>query len=270
MFASLKQRFGGPAAASSTLQADLKRVTESAVIEVPQELVAVIVEASQQGEEERRTIMGHLRECLSESTVKRWKRIHAALILIEALLQRGSPEIIYETAEGRHFDLVQRLSLLEHFENTSDKRVQNMIRTKATALRAEVVPRLETAGDAGERPTKKENMTPSDTASTCSPSVAPSLSSATSSCFRSEDCSKLPERPQGLMILNGVVAVGHRDDTTSESSGGENSKKAVAYKVHIRRTARERDSQATVGSSPFSAAVAAPKAASGGMDLLGL
>jgi len=269
MFASLKQRFGGPAGPGSTLQADLKRVTESAVIEVPQELLAIIVEASQQGEEERRTIMGHLRECLSESTVKRWKRIHAALILIEALLQRGAPEIVYETAEGRHFDLVQRLSLLEHFENTSDKRVQNMIRTKATALRAEVVPRLETAADAGERPPKKETTSAIENASTCSPSIAPSLSSGASSCFGSEDIPKLPARPQGLMILNGVVAVGHRDDTTSESSGGEGTKKAVAYKTHTRRTARERDSAARCGSSPASAAVAAPKA-SAGVDLLGL
>lgn len=270
MFASLKQRFGGPAGTASTLQADLRRVTESSVIEVPQELLGIIVEASQHGEEERRTIMGHLRECLSESTVRRWKRIHAALILIEALLKHGSPELVYETAEGKHFDLVQRLSLLEHFENVSDRRVQNMIRTHATALRAEVVPRLETAADS-ERPVKKDTTAGIDNASTCSPSIAPSLSSGNSSSFGAEDIPKLPVRPQGLMILNGVVAVGHRDDTTSESSGGEESKgKAVAYKTHTRRTARERESRVAGGPSPAAVPTAAVKAPTAMTDLLGL
>eukprot|EP00913_Durusdinium_trenchii_P035548 g33266.t2 len=124
-----------------------------ALVEPRQDVLALVVEATRLGEEERREIMMHLRECLAEPQGRRWRRIYAALelhsaVLMEELLKDGAPELVVETAEGRYFDLVQRLSLLEKFECTNDLRVQNMVRTKATGLRSEVVPRLETAGDA--------------------------------------------------------------------------------------------------------------------------
>lgn len=249
-FASLKQRFNGTLP-NSTLEADLKQVTDSSVIEVPEELFAIVVEASQHGEDDRRKIMTHIRECLAETHHKRWRRVYAAMALIDVLMERGSPELVRETAEGRHFDLVQRLSLLEHFENVWDKRIQSMVRTRATALRAQVVARLEGAPD-GERPAKKDTLAGIETASTCSPSVAPSLWSNSSS-FGSDDVHhKLPSqaRPEGLMILNGIVAVGHRDDTTSESSGGDAKGRAVTYKTQNRRSARERDSSTTTAPAP--------------------
>jgi len=216
---------------------DLKRATESGVIDVPRELLDAVVEASSTGEENRREIMRHVRECLAEPSGRRWRRVHAALLLVEALAKRGAPQLLTETAEGRHFDLVQRLSLLEKFECTTDKRVENMVRSKASALRSEVVGRLHAAGDdVAEGPSAAELL--KDTASTCSPAEPSVLSCSTAVSFSSE--STPPQKLAGQMILNGVVAVGHCDDTTSESSGGE-AAKAVHYREPRRASRRTRD-----------------------------
>merc|ERR1719487_1270031 len=108
--------------------------------------------------------MKHLRECLAETQSKYWRRVYGGLVLCEGLIKNGSPALISETAEGKHFDLVQRLSFLEHFDN-SDKRVANNIRKKAETLRAEVVPLIQNAH-------LKEPEDAKDTASTCSPGAA--------------------------------------------------------------------------------------------------
>jgi len=225
--AGLFARFRGGGA--SLLELDLKKVTESEVIHIPKDLVKAVVQCSH-NEEDRRMIMRHIRECLAEPSAIRWRRIHAALILVEDFLKNAAQELFDETAEGHHFDLVQRLSLLEKFECTSDKRVQNMVRSKASGMRAEVVSRLQTAGDSSSVP--KANCDP---VLTCSTAVSSSIGSDTSS---SESGGAL-WRPEGQMVLNGIVAVGHTDDTTSESSGDENTgRKAVEFRpVRIKKGA---------------------------------
>lgn len=209
--------FGG---GGSSLEADLKRVTESGVIEVPKDLLTVTSQATY-SPDDRREIMKHLRECLAEPSPKRWRRVYAALVLVEDLVKNGSQELLTETAEGHHFDLVQRLSLLQHFECSSDRRVQGMVRSKATALRADIVPRLNTVHDRAEASR--------DCASTCSPGAAPSSCSTASTSISNASPAGAPWRPEGQMVLNGIVAVGHTDDTTSESSGDE-APKAVQFR----------------------------------------
>mmetsp|Transcript_95613 Transcript_95613/g.298106 ORF Transcript_95613/g.298106 Transcript_95613/m.298106 type:complete len:300 (-) Transcript_95613:110-1009(-) len=214
--------FGG----GSSLEVDLKRVTESGVIEVPKDLLSAVVRASY-GEEERREIMRHLRQCLAEPNSMRWRRVYSGLLLVEDLMKNGSRDLLTETAEGHHFDLVQRLSLLEQFECTTDKRVQNMVRAKAKVLRDDLLPRLQTAHDAATVDAGRECT------STCSPGTATS-SCSTSSTSAGNTSPKsgtpgAPWKPEGQMVLNGIVAVGHRDDTTSESSG-EEAPRAVAFR----------------------------------------
>jgi len=136
-----------------------------------------------------------------------------------------------ETAKGHHFDLVQRLSLLEKFECTTDKRIQNMVRSKASGMRAEVVSRLQTAGDSTVVPEANcdcaSNCSSGSVHSTCSTAVSGSIGCDTNS----SESGGVFWRPEGQMVLNGIVAVGHTDDTTSESSGDEVSRrKAVAFR----------------------------------------
>uniref|UniRef100_A0A7S1QWQ5 ENTH domain-containing protein n=1 Tax=Alexandrium catenella TaxID=2925 RepID=A0A7S1QWQ5_ALECA len=248
--AGLFQRaFGG----GNSLEADLRRVTESGVIEVPKDLLNAVSQASH-NVEDRREIMKHLRECLAEPSAKRWRRVYAALLLVEDLLKHGSQDLLGETAEGHHFDLVQRLSLLEHFECSSDRRVQGMVRAKATALRGDIVPRLQTAH---EHEASRECC-----ASTCSQGAAlSSCSTASTSLSNTSPTggSGAPWRPpEGQMVLNGIVAVGHTDDTTSESSGDE-APKAVQFRemrksrkasTQNRRPVRARSDDSTDDDAP--------------------
>mmetsp|Transcript_71108 Transcript_71108/g.179537 ORF Transcript_71108/g.179537 Transcript_71108/m.179537 type:complete len:277 (-) Transcript_71108:106-936(-) len=238
MAAGIFQRaFGGK---KNSLEVDLGRITESGVIEIPKELLDVVVEAAV-GEDERREIMRHLRECLTEPAIKRWRRVYAGLVLVEELAKRGPPALLVETAQGHHFDLVQRLSLLEHFENTGDRRVQNMVRTKATALRAEMVTRLQAAGD--EAPLQSGGDAIKDTASTCSPGITSNASCSTSGTGSSSTSPSgtAPARPEGRMVLNGIVTVGHSDDTTDEEdSDDDGPRKAVQYKQRKERRNKKR------------------------------
>jgi len=237
--AGLLARFRGGGA--SPLQLDLNKLTESGVIEIPKDLVKAVVQRAH-SEDDRRMVMRHIRECLAEPSAIRWRRTHAALILVEDLLKNGAQELFDETAGGHHFDLVQRLSLLEKFECTMDKRVQNLVRSKASGMRAEVVSRLQTAGDSAAVP--EANC---DIASTCSFGTAHSTCSTAAvsgsiGCdTSSSESGGVSWRPEGQMILNGIVAVGHTDDTTSESSGDEVSRrKAVEFRrVRVKKGARK-------------------------------
>jgi len=201
-----------------------------------------VIEASN-NEEDRPEIMKHLRECLAEPAGKHWRRIYGGLVLVEALIKNGSPMLLTETAEGRHFDLVQRLSFLEHFENT-DKRVMNNVRKKAEGLRKEVVPLIQSAG------LPKDIEDTKDTVSTCSgatTTITRSTAASSSTGFGSDDiCGDVPktdpcEQPKRTMILNNIVTVGHNDDTTSESEGGEARQNSVQYREPRRMNAKERN-----------------------------
>jgi len=93
--------------------------------------------------------MRHLCDCLSEPTGKRWQRIYGGLVLTEKLVQQGSHILIVETAHGHHFDLVQKVSFLEHFDlaarGCSDRHAEQCVRKKASELRSMLVPQLERA-----------------------------------------------------------------------------------------------------------------------------
>jgi len=236
-------RVTGRGGNSKSIMADLKKITHSEVLDVPKDLFAPVVEASHR-EEDRQEIMKHLRECLAEPSGKHWRRIMGGLLLVETLMKNASPVLLAETAEGRHFDLVQRLSFLEVYDNT-DKRVANTVRHKAEALRKEVVPLLQSAS------LKDTEDAMRDTASTCSPGAGSTMTRSTtiSSCkgFGSDDLfaegsTIEPEVAKGVMILNNIVTVGHNDDTTDESDGNEDKKRApVQFREQKRQTARERN-----------------------------
>merc|ERR1712176_709594 len=91
---------------SNNLVTDLKRVTDSGVIDIPKELLQSVHE-TMHTEEDRQAVMQHLRECLCETSNKRWQRVHAGLVLADDLTKNGAPELLSEIADGRHFDLVQ-------------------------------------------------------------------------------------------------------------------------------------------------------------------
>jgi len=173
-------------------------------MDIPKELLTPVIEASV-NEEDRPVIMKHLRECLAEPAGKQWRHIYGGLVLVEALVKSGSPALITETAEGRHFDLVQRLSFLEHFEN-ADKRVMNNVRKKAEQLRKQVVPLLQSAGDKNAEDAKDVEDV-QDTASTCSPGAVSTVTFSTTASsatgFGSEDaCMRWsPSQPHHQSVL---------------------------------------------------------------------
>lgn len=226
-FSSSRQTAG-----TKNLPADLKKITHSSFInesEIPADALASVVESSK-NEEERREIMKHLRECLSEATGKYCHRVLGGLMLLEALVKSGSSDLMVETAEGHHFDLVQRLSFLDHFD-FANKTVQGMIRTKAAALRKQVIPLLEGAALKDKELAADPSM---ETASTASPGSAISNSS---NDFASNECNG----PKARMIVNNLVSVGHSDDTTSESECG--SAKRSGNQQRLSARARNEKSQ---------------------------
>jgi hypothetical protein len=166
----------------------LARITDSGVLLIPPELIIVVLEASHE-EHYRKVIMNHLHQCLTDVKPKAWKRLHAALILIEALTVEGSPTLVAQCAAGLHFDVVQKLSLVERFQHTSNECAQRMVRSKAKELRDTLYWHLH--GDDGTQPsnllvhtraTKAQRTNgefDAETESTCSfqASVAGSLSS---------------------------------------------------------------------------------------------
>uniref|UniRef100_A0A7S1WX00 ENTH domain-containing protein n=1 Tax=Alexandrium catenella TaxID=2925 RepID=A0A7S1WX00_ALECA len=272
------------------LVSELRRITDSGLIDIPEELFPRVLEASH-NVEDRRVIMQHLRECLAEPAGKQWTRIYGGLVLAENLVQHGSAELITETAEGRHFDLVQRLSFLEvlvvthtrrlkdldgeHF-GSNDRSAQNLIRKKASALRADVVPKLQADpaevlnSDAlGDLSRGFEDI--KDTLSTCSPKTCSTNATLTSLSSDMPMPVQL-EKPIGRMIVNGIVTVGHSDDTTSGSSD-EGEGTAAARRNRQRSLRRPSDRRRPAPGSEVAKEIApapvspAPAAC---VDLLGL
>jgi len=248
---------GRGAAGATSLADDLKKITHSGVLDLPKELFTPVIEASNKSEEDRRVIMMHLRECLAEPSGKHWRRISGGLAIVEALVKDGSTVLLVETAEGRHFDLVQRLSFLEHWDY-SDKRIMNIIRSKAETLRKQVVPAMENAElkdteDAIKSKDTEDTM--NDTTSTCSldsSSAATQTSTSSGNSMRgfgSDDM--FGESPpvdvmvaaKRTMVLNNIVTIGHTDDTTSESEGVSDAQARFGNKKKM--TARERNERSS-------------------------
>jgi len=213
----------------SPLTTALKRATESGVIDVPKELLDPIVEGSA-NEGDRKEIMAHLRECLKEPSGRQWRRVHAALVVAEDLLGqgRGAPELIGEIACGLHFDLVQRLAFLEAYQH-AETHARGMVRSKAKALRATLVPRIQHAFVPADAPLQPE-LKKQDSASTCSTSdplsVDGSVASVAAADAAGGGAGAPPDAKQAggtrmLYSLGNIVAHGHSNDTTDESSGDE-------------------------------------------------
>mmetsp|Transcript_9518 Transcript_9518/g.19597 ORF Transcript_9518/g.19597 Transcript_9518/m.19597 type:complete len:468 (-) Transcript_9518:469-1872(-) len=156
------------------LRMNLERITEIGAADTTQrrlqELLAPVLDASHEADL-RPVIMRHLCDCLSETTGKRWQRIYGGLVLTENLVQQGSHVLLIETAHGHHFDLVQKISFLEHFDSAargcSDQRAQHCIRKKAKDLRSMLLPRLKKASV--EELPQNAGLGYKDSLSTCSP-----------------------------------------------------------------------------------------------------
>jgi hypothetical protein len=200
-----------PWGSDEPINVHLKRITDSAYTrktlggtDIEGELIAPIIQESHDADC-RREIMRHVRECLSEPHGKRWQRIYGGLALTEKLMQHGSPALVIEVAHGHHFDLVQKVSFLEHFDATargcSDRRAQNIVREKASALLAVMVPQLQEAS-AEELP-QNAGLNIKDTNSTCSVSgmststgsTAASSSMSTTSSPVSDPVTPSKEKP---------------------------------------------------------------------------
>lgn len=118
----------------TSLHAALRSATEAPILEVPKDAVLTIVQFSFTADE-RSEIMRFLYACLVDQSAPRWRRTCLALAVLQELLDRGAPELLAETASGFHFDLVQRMALLEKYEYDGDLRVQSLIRQRAAAVK---------------------------------------------------------------------------------------------------------------------------------------
>lgn len=125
--------FGGKTD-DKALESSLKRATHSEKVDVEKDALLAITQSSH-NEQDRRTIMRHLAVSLSDDSSSKWRVIIASLTIVEHLLQHGNPDLVLETAGGMHFDLSQRLSFLDKFEYSYDKRVESLIRRRALSLR---------------------------------------------------------------------------------------------------------------------------------------
>lgn len=219
------------------LNIHLKRITDSAYTrrtlggaEIDGELIAPVIQESHDVDD-RCQIMGHVRECLSEASGKRWQRIYGGLALIEKLLEHGSPALAIEVAHGHHFDLVQKVSLLKYFDaaarGCTDRRAQNAVRGKASELLETLIPQLQRASaeelphNAGlnrnDSPSSKdtsESVKSKESTATASTTASTAASSSTGGA-RSVSTS-IPEEPDTELDKTGADS--KVDNVTAPSS----------------------------------------------------
>lgn len=244
----------GKGGAVSQLQSDLRSITDAELLESPPKEVLESVTRATNVEDDRREILLHLQACLAEASSKRWRRVHGGLVLLDHLLRCGSISVVTEIAEGKHFDPVQRLSFLEKFEYGDDRRVQNVVRQKATALRTQLITRLQDP-HAVEPPVQKAASSSSRGVATPGtgtsagggsssggrfvgfgsdgPAEADKATPATSSAyvgFGSDSCPNFDQVGKSK-VVNGLVVLGHKDDTSSESENEGRRKTASGTKA---------------------------------------
>lgn len=179
-----------------SLQDDLWKLTDRGHVEVPPQLLNRVVQASSNADD-RQIIMQHLQANLSISND--WRHLAGGLTLLGELLKQGPSILFEEIANGYHFDPVQRLSFLETFQYTEDKRVEQLIRTKAVKLREALLQKMCSSGEL-----------PSDV-----------------KCISSSDRCAVPTWRQGP--VHGMVVIGHHEDTDEES--GDETRKPPASTV---------------------------------------
>jgi hypothetical protein len=225
---------------STSFHEDLQKVAKFGNKELPTELLDNIMEASDDYNN-RREIMTFLRECLAgPSTHKEWHRVYGALLLVEEIMRRDDSCLLAEIAEGRHFDLMQQLSLLQHFKN-ADARVQNLVRSKAGSVRSELGPKLQNALadnsdncsnkledvlSQGQASTGTNSSDSNHTACTSSTQLdtskeAADRGAADSSPHFETSLPTINHVANSRVVVNGIVTVGHNEDTSDESSGDE-------------------------------------------------
>lgn len=212
----------------------LKRITGSAYTrktlggaDIEGELVAPVI-AESHDEDCRREIMRHLHECLSATGSKHWQKIYGGLALSEFLMHHGSPALLAEVSQGFHFDLVQKVSLLENFDAKAqactDRRAENFVRTKAKELRSMLVSQLKKAEEDRNQMVKTQMAKDSDSIcssggiSTATPSTAASSSRSSPSSASSAVASSAAEpTSKDLYIDDAFAALREWMESTSNS-----------------------------------------------------
>lgn len=184
------------------LNAHLKRITDSVYTrktlggaEIDGQLLAPIIQESHD-KDCRCEIMRHLHECLSERNGRRWQRIYGGLALTEALMQHGSPALAIEVAHGHHFDLVQKVSFLEHFDavarGCTDRRAESSVCGRARDLLASLVPLLERASSEEIPGFSSDLKETASTGSKDAPSMSPGSTTASGSMISSTSSTTSP------------------------------------------------------------------------------
>jgi len=182
-------------------------------------------------EADRRTIMRHVHACLAAPQSSEWRQVYLGLQVLEQLFSKGPPELVTEAATGGHFDVVQRLSFLEKYEMGIDVRVQNLIRRRATAMKADWLERQAGAelGDNGDGAMKaagsQEAKTP---AARSSKSFHTAFSGASDDAGGSGDEGPRARAGGAYSSDPRVRTTGRRpmDDSTDDEDGGAHSRRA--------------------------------------------
>lgn len=112
---------------------------------IPQKSLQIISKGTHT-DKGRLLIMQHLRKFL-RSDISDWRPVHAAIVIASEAILNGSPTLLQDIAEGRHFDPMQRLVMLEKYESGEDDgnahAATNLINQKAHALCNELNVRLQ-------------------------------------------------------------------------------------------------------------------------------
>jgi len=98
----------------------------------------------------RQQIMKHLEECFQKPLENdNWRKIHSSLVIASQAMLNGSPTLLEEIAEGRHFNPLQQVSLLSHYKMEGISiDSEKLVRSKASALHDELQPQLQAAIEA--------------------------------------------------------------------------------------------------------------------------
>ena len=140
--------------------------------------------------EERGKIFRYMSEALQSSN---WRAVYNSLTLLESLMTKGSKSLLSECHSGFHFDVLQRLSLLQSYSH-DDARVCQLVRDLAKSVREVVKERF-----ADFEEGSMQSVTESSVSVPIPSKVLQELKKA--------------KRPQ---LHTGLVYIGHREETDSE------------------------------------------------------
>lgn len=201
--------------AGTPFQNELRRATEATTAAVPKDALLAIAQASQ-SEDGRREIMQHIALALCEPSRAKWRRVFLAMSVLEDLMKTGSSELTAETLIGVHFDVANRMAMLEKYECSDDLRVQGLVRRKALQLRTDFAEAA--AGAEGEaRPHQDddgdEGRGPPCAAAAATRGAAPSSAAQPSAAGKRRERREASGRLRTVGGTGGMVYVGHNEDT---------------------------------------------------------